>query len=326
MTRAGSAYGRSELMTALDQYTAGERSPARFREFAVEIARIDSRFDDEVSADAERHLVFLASSLLEQRFDQPLDAQLDELAVTVWPTLLGIEPTAGETSAAFARRICGGDLGLTCKHVVPEKRALMLTATVWRELEDRARDAVSECRTCRDDQSYTEAIARIDEREKDITARATLAEDSAHPKSWPTAGDHASPWSGAPLLAVSGNGKLTIGDQEVAPGGLPRALRALAEAPEATPTSRVLGVYLLPGARVSDLRAIIRDAGAVGYSEIALQVRAADYPYPVREYRLAAAGGKPSPRIRVRDTDSIQVLIQALDVTASNGTTSPLRI
>ena len=237
----------------------------------------------------------------------------------MWPTILGVEPEDGEDPEAFAERICATEMASNCKHVVPRYRALILSAAVWRELEDRAREAISDCRTCRDDATYADSLEKLDAREKEIGARAALAEDIAHPKSWATAGDHAAPWSEPLLLTVERGGTITLGGEPVATGGLRKALLAAAKERAAPSKSSqlVLGVYLRPSARVSDVRAIITDAAAAMFSHIALQVRAAAYPYPLREYRLATQKRRGSGKVRVRDVDTVQILVQALDVTAA---------
>ena len=88
----------------------------------------------------------------------------------------------------------------------------------------------------------------------------------------------------------------------------------------------VLGVYLLPAAYVSAARMLLAEARAAGFAQLALQVRATEYPYDLKEYRLTTGKQRSSVRVRVRSTDSIQVLVQGLDVAAARASGSPLRI
>ncbi|MCG8423282.1 MAG: hypothetical protein MJE77_35720 [Proteobacteria bacterium] len=323
--QTGQSYGRAELIAALARFSDSDRSPARYRQMALEIAKLRPRFDEDVANEADRHLIFTASTLLDARFERPHDEQFRDLALTVWPTVLEVEPRAGEDATSFTRRACAAELAGECKRVVAEYRPLMLSALVWRTVEERAHEAINACATCRVQAEYGEALSRIDRRERAIAMAAGQAEDRAHPRSWPSAGQNAQPWTGSLLLVIDSEGVATIAGDEIAANQLRGELHKRRAETDSAQLA-VLGVYLPPSAPVRMLRTALADAASAGYREVAIQVRAPQYPYPLREYRLTTARRRASAKVRVRDADSVQVLIQALDAAAGRAGDLPLRI
>ncbi|MEM9492424.1 MAG: hypothetical protein AAGC55_24975 [Myxococcota bacterium] len=309
----GLSYGRGELVAAVARFSKSARAPADYQQFADTVAKLRPSFNEEVAIEAERHLVFLAVHPLDAAFDQPLPAQMAALGTTVWPTILGHPARPDEDAESYGARICAGPMALDCKYIVREYRPLILAAEVWRELEDRARDAMSECIVCSDEPRYKDALVRLDQRERAMTARETEAEDDVQPRAWPRSGDSAAPWSNPVLLVVDSDGGYTLADQTVAPG----QLRASLTAQRGEDEGSVLGLYMRPAARIDHLRTVLGDAAATGYREVAIQARAVDYPFELREYRLATSkAGRRDRRVRVRDSETIQVLVQALDAEA----------
>jgi hypothetical protein len=310
--QGNSSYGRKDLLDAVDRFARSERSPQRFRDLALTIRTLSPRFDRSMASEAERNLVMMALGPLRTRFQEPLDAQLDALATTVWPTALGIDPTPGEAPAAYAERICREALALECKQVVPEHRALVLSALVWTRLAERARDIVQTCKACRESEGFREAVRDYERFAREISMRKRNAEDEARPGRWPHAGDRAVPWpNGMPVVVVRPEGQATLDGQPIAPGAWPSELG------QARKRSGVLGIHMAPSARVRDLRAILADAAQAGFGLVALQARATEYPYALVEYRVATGRKRDSRLVRVRDVDTIQVLVQALDALAA---------
>lgn len=315
--RVDNAYGHRDLLAAVDRFAKSERSPARFRELALAIKALAPRFDAAVGAEAERHLVLLALAPLEALYQQPLDEQFRKLATTVWPTALGVEPKADEGAAAYAERICAAELALECKHIVPEYWPLVLSAVVWSRLKDRARESLNECKSCRGAAGFAEVMDKYERYERDVSTRVADAESRAKPGHWPRAGKNAVPWSGAPLVTFEGTGQAMFEDRPIAPGKWSVVLESARQATD------VLGVHFEPGARVGDLRPLLRDAEAAGITQLALQTRAPDYPYPLVEYRVSTSSKGKNHRVHVRDVDTIQVLIQALDAFITQAQSPP---
>ena len=81
---------------------------------------------------------------------KPMAEQVEELALTVWPTLLGQEivadkilinqdprwlefkPKQGEAARDYLMRLCGGVLAGECKQVVPEYQGAAVAAYAMR--------------------------------------------------------------------------------------------------------------------------------------------------------------------------------------------------
>lgn len=298
-----SAYGRAELLAAVDGFAASDHSPAQYRALAVEIERLAPRFNAVVAVEAERNLVFLALEPLDAHWDAPPDQQLATLAVTVWPTALGEPPAAGEDAWAYTERLCGGPLASKCKQIVPEHRAPLLSQLVWSRFKERARESLRACKSC-DDPRYARAIARFEERDGELTARAGEEARRAHPKHWPIAGAHAAPWSGPPVATMLEDGTARFAGRELPAGAWPEALG------QARGSAETLGVWAPPGVALSRLRSLARAARAAGFRALAIQARAPRYPYEAREYRVALARRST---LRLQGDDSVQLLINALD-------------
>lgn len=297
------AYGRADLLAAVDRFAASDHAPEQYRTLAVEIERLAPRFNALVAAEAELNLAFLALEPLDAHWDAPPDQQLAALALTVWPTALGEPPAAGEDAWAYSERLCGGPLASECKQIVPEHRALLLSHLVWNRFKQRARESLRACKTC-DDPRYTEAIARFEERDSALTARAGEDARRAHPKHWPIAGEHAAPWSSPPLVTVHEDGTARFAGRALPPGAWSEALG------QTRGDTETLGVWAPPGVALNRLRTLARAARAAGFRAVAIQTREPRYPYEAREYRLAL--GRRST-VRLQADDSVQLLINALD-------------
>lgn len=306
-------YGRGELQAAVQEFSGRDRTPERYRALARAITTLQPRFDEDTAADAERSLTLLALEPLDASYDAPLDEQLERNALTVWPTVLGEEPRPEETAGGYAERLCRESLALHCKLVVPEYRALVLGALVWQRFLERARLAVNGCEECKGNAEYAELLARFERREADMTARASQAAKDAGPRRWPAAGSHAEPWPSVPVVMVRDDGTAGLAGRELPPGSWGDALKPLVE------DAGRLGVFIEPSTSVVRLRALGQAAAAAGFRELAIQARMPAYPYPLRSYRVILSRRARKQRVPVRDLDSVQVLIQALDVAAGAG-------
>lgn len=314
-------YGRVDLMKAVEELSRTDRSPAAYRRFAVAVAALEPSFDEVTGELAERNLVFLAVPSLAAWHDRPLDEQLEALALTVWPTALEVDPQPGEAPRAYLERVCRTDEALTCKALVPEAYPVALGALVLRRFRDRARDAMSRCLPCRKDPAYEVALDKLKRMAGDRDSLALRKAERGDPGRWPVGDANARPWSDAPLFQVDEDGKARFRGIPVTAGSWRTVLR------DDRRDAEILGVLLGPDDRVSVLRQIMRDARAAGFAELALQVRGPEHPYPLREYRLALAGkrGRRDRALDPRDVDTIQILVQMLDVAMSRGD-GPLRL
>ncbi len=313
-------YGKLEVEKAVAAFQQQPTSPQAYRALVLEIARLDPVFNQPVRDTGERHLAFLSLEPMAAQFDKPPAEQVDALALTVWPTAFNVEPNAGESARAYLARVCAGPLATECKYVVPESWPTVLSALVWRRMKMRAREAYSQCRLCKQDQSYPAMLEKFDQFDNRVQSDRAHLGDRADRDAWPEAGPLMAPWSGAPVLDLVAdpfewNGERFDGDWEERiksrPGG-----------------AEVLGLHVRPRTEVRHVKAVVVGAGRAGYRAVALQVRSRTYPYPLGEYRIATAraGGGRAESVDIRDVDTVQILARALDAAtgrATGGTPPP---
>ncbi len=317
----GGAFARQELLQAVEQFTKSDRSPAHFRQMALAINELKPRFNQVVAREAERHLVRWSLEPLSANFDQPLAQQQELLGLTVWPTALKVEPETGEDVSSYTGRLCAGPLSKHCKRVVPEYHSLVLTGLVWSRLADRAREAVRACYQCEGDKVLADVLSRFEHYHSEMVKRVGQEASNFHPRRWPTAGANATLWSGAPVLRVDNDGRGTFDERVLPPGSWREALTDIRDGDLA------LGLAMKPTATVAELRAVARDAAAAGFRTLAIQTRNSDYPYEMREYRISLKGMTLRTRsqrsLGLRDVDSVQTLVRALDASAGAGKSLP---
>jgi hypothetical protein len=309
-------HGYAALISLVEAHSAKPVSPVAFRQFVVDVAGVRPRFNEEVSDLAELYVAFFALPVFESVAGETRQAQLDAIALTVFPTAFELEPEAGESARDYLLRLCGDVQPLMCKDFVPEGWAVVLSAKARRRLKHRAEEALSQCTTCGDETVYTEILERFSKVVAREDAFAKEHEGDYVRGKWPMAGGHADAWSEVSLFARV-DGVVSLDGQVLPPGAWHRPLKAA----RARGGQRVLGVHLEPDDSTGDLRAIGRDAARAGYELVAVQVRDAQFPYALREYRVALRGR--ARRVDVRDIDTIQILARALDAKRAHGDTPP---
>jgi hypothetical protein len=300
-------YGHADLMAAVSELAASPNDPVEFRKLAARIDELTPMFNQRVADEAEVQLAFLAAGPLAAAMPLSPDEQLAALATTVWPTAFRVAPEAGETPRQYLERVCTGAMAPECKHMVPEAWSVALAAKVWRRMKLRAREVYATCFSCQRDPSYQAVLEVYDRFDPEWQARVALLGDAIEPSFWPRAGATAAPWTSAPLLEL-GKATVSFRGEELADTEWRGAIVDLRGDHD------VLGVHLRPRQESRLLHALMPDAARAGYHELALQVREAGYPYPLREYRLAVSKNATLP---VRDVDSVQVLVQALEARAA---------
>lgn len=319
--QSGEDHQLADVLAAARKMGETPASPEAFRALSLELDRLRGDFNADVASIAERHLVLAALGPLEALRTRTHEEQMAALALTVYPSVFGVEPHPGETAEAYVTRLCGAELPLECKQYVPEGWPVVLAAKVWRRLTGRAEDSVGNCRECDTDPTYDDAVRRYREGAQAEGAALAVRDDEIRPGFWPVAGDASTPWSGPPLLELgSQSGDARLAGQVLPPGGW-RAAMAAARAGGA-----VLGVHLPPTMPVGTLRAIVQDAAAAGYREVAVQVRGRGFPYPLGEYRLATAFAARRAAVDVRDVDTMQILVRTLDNAAASGHVGPAHL
>ena len=301
-------YGMVELDQAVEEFRKTPDSPKAYRALAERVEELRPMFNQGVADRAERHLVFLALGPLGAQLDAPLPEQMARLALTVWPTALEVEPEEGESVRTYLERACSGPLAGECKHVVPEQWPLVLSALVWDRFKVRARTAYTECRRCNQDPSFEELLGQYDRYQTRVSSMRASAGDRVERGAWPDAGEHAGDWSGVPVLDLVADPRKFAG--EVIEGDWADRIRARdARGP-------VLGLHMGPRTEVRHLRAVVRAAAQAGFEAVALQAREREFPYALREYRIATRGGR-GPLVEVRDVDTVQILVRGMDAAAA---------
>ncbi len=300
-----------QLAATVSRAAEGNPSPSAYRDLAVSLAEIRPFGSSDLEARAERSLVFLALPRLAAVADEPVEAQADALALTVWPTALEVEPEPGEEPAAYLERACGDELARHCKHVVPNYRPLVVSELAWRRFKGRARSAHAACRPCRGESSYEEALAAFHDHQSAVSARRAELGGRERVRSWPKAGDNARPWpKDAPLLSIAPRGEAYFRANRVDDGAGWRT--AIADGRDG---AEQLRLHLRPTDDVALVREVIRFAAEAGYRDVALAAVSRDYPYAHKAYVVAARERDRGEAVRVRDVDTVQVLVQAIDAT-----------
>lgn len=301
---AGGDFGQEALIEATRALSETPRSPEAYRSYVETIDALRPHFNQRVADAAELRLTVMAVEPLKAWFGKPGSEQMEALATTVWPVALRVEPQDGESPEAYVRRICLEDLALECKHVVPERWPDVLAARVWRDLGDRAREAVQGCDQCSDD-SFAKVIDEYDRHEDAMLVAAARAKEEGHPASWPTAPAGGMPWSEPLVLHAPPGGEIRV-------GGEPASADWRQQLAARRGDADVLGLHLAPEATIDRLRELAGVAKQAGYREVAVVAREPDFPYERREYRLPADPRRVLAGTPLRPTDSVQLLVRHL--------------
>jgi hypothetical protein len=308
-------HGRAALDAAVARLAAEPTSPAAYRTFAVEIARLRPAFNLELGEQADLHLAFRALPVLEKAAELAPEAWLEAMALTVLPTAFDLEPTPGETARDYGVRLCKKQLLYDCSDYVGEALPLVVGSLALRALHDRAQDALDGCHTCPDRAALRTQLERYDKLSAAAAARLENDGGAYDPRSWPLAGEHAAPATKSRLFELGEDGDATLDGEPLPPGRWRRPLAA------ARGRADVLAVHLLPRAEVRTLREIARHAAAAGYSALALHAREREYPYSLREYRIGLR--RAGRKLDVSDVDTVQILVRALELRKQQGDDRP---
>lgn len=301
-------YGRLALLEAGATMRQHPTSPEAFGILYQRVEELRPRFTDETTELAERTLAFAAVPVMEAVATRPADEQAEVLALTVWSAAFRVAPLPDEGPDQFTTRMCGHVMRNECGDVVPKYWTLILSQLAWQRHGERARAMFNHCPECRVDPAYLTALETLWRRNEELLATRARLGDAVEHTSWPIAGERAVAWTGAPLFQRTPPD--TFFDGAVIMGGT---------WVETLHTGRrdrtVLGVYVRPSERVEMVREIAGVAAQAGFTEIALMARDNVFPYEPREYRLGIGKGAKGTVVRVRDMETVQGLVQAIDAT-----------
>jgi hypothetical protein len=322
-------YNQAAMLVAVDKFVASGRTADAYAELAQTGFQLRSGMDRSVAKETELKLVVLALAPVRAVHAKPIAEQVDELAVTVWPTLLApafeaddllvkrdpkaatMMPTAGEAPRDYLIRLCGGPLASDCKQIVPEHQGAIIAAIAARRATERVRNAVSDCVMCSADRGWLEAVRAWEAIDRMANSSVHDVERRADPGNWPVAGAAAEADPSLPEAEISEVGEVVIGGQRY--GGLQRvaALRDLRR------NNPAIALHLRPEMTLAQVRVLLGDVRKSGATRVAVVARSAHYPWDRKIYWIAEGTGT---RAGLRPTDSLQLLLHAVDHIAGPGT------
>lgn len=322
-------YNRGALLGAVDKFVQEGRTPVAYAELADDVAKLRGGMDRSIAEEAELKMMVLALAPVQAVSAKPMAEQVEELALTVWPTLLGpqieadkilitrdprwleYEPKQGEAARDYLQRLCGGVLAGECKQVVPEYQGAAVAAFATRRATERVRNAISNCVTCDSDPGWKEAVRAWESLDRLASSTIHEIERRASPDNWPIAG--AAAQSGAELADVTAiwreaeinaTGEVVIGGQRY---GATQRIDALRDLRGESPT---ITLHLRPELSLAQVKGILADAKKSGARKIAVVARTPHYPWERKMYWLSDAG---TMRTNLRPTDSLQLLLHTID-------------
>jgi len=159
------AIARKSYDTALRGY-ADSRDPVdAYRAFSATVQELSPRLHPDDRAEAELRLRLLALKPLESVRPLPFAQQVEILATSVWPVVLGIALQPGESSSDYMARVCEERPIIPCddEAIVPTpgSSSEAISVFVLEKLKRETDAGVAECEGCQLDPSYRDVQARI---------------------------------------------------------------------------------------------------------------------------------------------------------------------
>ena len=330
-----SDYNRGELLAAVDKYVAEGRTPEAYRELSETVQELRKGFDRAVGEEAELKMLVLALAPVQSVAAKPMAQQVEELALTVWPTLLGqdiradrilinrdprwaeFQPKEGEEPRDYLVRLCGSVLAGECKQVVPEYQGAAVSAFAIRRATERVRDAISNCIACDGDPAWREAVRTWESLDRLANGSIHEIERKASPDNWPIAGaaaqsaadlpDATAIWREAEINSI---GEVVVGGQRYGATQRIDALRDLRG------ESSTITLHLRPDLSLAQVKGVLADAKKSGANKVAVVARAPFYPWERKIYWLSTETGL---RASLRPTDTLQLLLHTIDHVGSPG-------
>lgn len=330
----GADYNRGALVAAVDRFVEAGRTPDAFAELAQTILQLRPEMDRTVGREAELKLVTLALAPVQSMQAKPLRERIETLALTVWPSLISppitadqmfevrdprapeLVPKPGEDPDQYLVRLCGGPLARECKRVVPELQGAVIEVLATRRAMERARIAVLECLPCKEDEAWKQTVRAWEKLDREKADTLPDIERRADPDNWPVAGAAADDDPQLPEAELSPRGDLIVGGRSYGPNQ--QRIQVLREL---RGNSDVLALHFRPDTTIAQVRAVLIDARKAGARRVAVIAREPFYPYRRKAYWVADGYGL---RANLRPTDSLQLLLHAIDEVAGPGTVARL--
>jgi hypothetical protein len=322
-------YNHAAVLTAVDKFVASGRTPEAYAELSQTAFQLRGGMDRSVAKETELKLMVLALAPVQSVHARPMADQIDALALTVWPTLIApvfeadallvkrdpkaaeVMPKAGEDPRGYLVRLCGGPLASDCKQVVPELQGAVVASIATRRATERVRNAVADCVMCGADQGWHEAVRAWEALDRMANSGINDIERRADPDNWPIAGSASEIDPNLPEAEVNETGEIVIAGQRYGSSQRVSALRDLRG------EGALLALHLRPEMSLAQVRALLGDARKSGAARVAVVARAPQYPWDRKVYWIADGVG---PHTGLRPTDSLQLLLHAVDAVAGPGT------
>lgn len=331
-TNTADDYKHGALLTAVDKFVKTGRTAEAYAELAQLITTLRPYMDRTVGKQAELKLIVLALGPIQQQQAKSMRERIESLALTVWPTLLAppvaadtplavrdpraheLLPKPGEDPDQYLTRLCGEPLARQCKRVVPEMQGEIIEALAIRRATERVRNSVAECQECDSDNDpgWKQAVHAWESLDRNATERIIEIERRAEPDNWPVAGSAAEEDPGVPEAQLSTRGDLIVGGRGYGPNQ--QRIDVLSEL---RGNGDVIALQLHPDTTLAQARAVLIDARKAGAKRVAVIAREPFYPYTRKVYWVADGYGL---RANLRPTDSLQLLLHAIDEVAGPGT------
>jgi hypothetical protein len=328
---ASGDYNHGAFLKAVEKFVAANRTPKAFRELADTTRSLRDGMDRSTAEEAELKLMVLALLPVQAAAKQPMNEQIDTLAVTIWPTLLAEEieadeilrkhdpksadilPKPDEAPRAYLERICGKQLAADCKEVVPEYQGHVVSALAIRRATERVRIAVADCLLCSTDKGWADAVKAWET--LDLEANTTIhdIERRADPANWPIAGAASEKDPGLPEAEITSTGEIVIGGER---HGATTRIEALRDLRFQHGESSPIALHVRPDVSLAAMKGILADVRKSGAKRIGVIARGSYYPWERRIYWLSDTTGV---RAGMRPTDSLQLLLHAVDHLAGPG-------
>jgi len=322
-------YNQGAVLAAVDKFVTSGRTPEAYAELSQTAFELRNGMDRSVAREAELKLMVLALAPVQSVHAKPMSDQIDALALTVWPTLLApvleaddllvkrdpraaaMMPKPGEDSHGYLLRLCGGPLASDCKQVVPELQGAVIASIATRHATERVRNAVADCVMCGADQGWHEAVRAWEALDRMANSGINDVERRADPDNWPVAGSAAEIDPHLPEAEINETGEIVIGGQRYSSSQRISALHDLRG------DSMMVALHLRPEMSLAQVRALLGDARKSGAARVAVVARAPRYPWDRKVYWIADGVG---PHTGLRPTDSLQLLLHAVDAVSGPGT------
>lgn len=318
-------YNYGALQAAIAKFVDAKRTPGAYQELWRTVLTLRPGMDRATAEHAELSIVVLALGPLQAAKDRPIGEQIDTLALTVWPILLAkpieadeitrkrdpaldeILPAKDETPQRYLQRLCGKQLAGDCKQIVTELQGNVVSALAIRRGTERARNAVAECMLCAAEPAWKQAVVDWETLDHAVNTWIFELERRADPSNWPIAGAASLPDPGLPEAEVADTGEIVIGGQRYGAADRIGALRELrflhgADSP--------IALHVRPDVMLSQLKGTLSDVRKSGAKRIGVVARSTEYPWERRIYWLSDNTGI---RVGLRQTDSLQLLLHAID-------------